>query len=365
MGNRTCEGCGSQLQMDDPSRPGYLPPKAFSKETMLCQRCFRIRHYGDVTPVAHDPEVYARILDDVGEAEGLVVLVVDLFDFSGSWIPGLHRRIGRNPLLLVANKLDLFPASTRKGRLREWVRRSSREMGIEPVDVLLCSAAKGWQIDQVMASIERHRRGQDVYIIGTTNVGKSTLVNRIIQDAGGGGGRITTSPYPGTTLDRIQIPLDDGRAIIDTPGIVRKDRLIEWVSPKDLRAISPKVTLRPKVYQLNEKQTLFFGGFARFDFVQGPRQSFVFYVANELSLHRTKLEKADAVWASHRGGLLSPPEDWSQLPKWKRHVFHFSGQQKEDLVVAGLGWVTGGTERAEVILWAPEGIQIELRPAVI
>ncbi len=365
MNNRICEGCGSLLQSKKSSLPGYIPPQTMTKETLLCQRCFRIRHYGEVTKVEQDPELYTRILDGIGDTRGLVVLVVDLFDFSGSWIPGLHRRIGENPLLVVGNKLDLFPRSTRQGRLREWVRSSTKEMGFDPVDVIVCSAAKGWQVDRVMEAIEKYRRGQDVYIVGTTNVGKSTLINRMIHDAGGDLPTITTSPYPGTTLDVIQIPLEDGRTMTDTPGIVRKDRLIEWVTPKDLRAITPRDTLRPKVYQLQAGQTLFFGGFARLDFVKGDRQSFVCYLANNLRIHRTKLEQADPLWEKHRGGLLSPPKDWQQLPPWKRHVFHLDGQEKKDLVVAGLGWVAGGMARGEVVLWAPEGIDVGLRDAII
>ena len=32
-----------------------------------------------------------------------------------------------------------------------------------------------------MEMIEKYRKGRDVYIVGCTNVGKSTLVNRIIK----------------------------------------------------------------------------------------------------------------------------------------------------------------------------------------
>ena len=33
------------------------------------------------------------------------------FDFNGSLIPGLHRFIGDNPVLLVGNKVDILPKS--------------------------------------------------------------------------------------------------------------------------------------------------------------------------------------------------------------------------------------------------------------
>ena len=44
-----------------------------------------------------------------------------------------------------------------------------------------------------------------------------------------------------------------------------------------------------------------------FDFIQGERSSFIAYVANDVVLHRTKLEKADAFYQKHVGGLLQPP----------------------------------------------------------
>jgi ribosome biogenesis GTPase YqeH len=362
-----CVGCGVPLQAADPKQPGYVPEKvlAEAEQDAVCQRCFRIRHYNEVAPVVHDPGYYEDLLRRIADTDSLVVQVVDLFDFDGSWIPDLPRWIGENPLLLIANKIDLFPKSVKHGRIREWVRRSAERLGANPVDIVLCSAAKGFYIREVMAAIERHRQGRDVYVVGVTNVGKSTLINRLLHDFGDGGQPITTSPYPGTTLDTIRIPLEDGRSLIDTPGIVRKDRLSEWVSPADLKVIVPKGTINPRVYQLNDRQTLFLGGLARVDFIKGPRQPFVLYVSNALYVHRTKYEKADEIQRTHLGELLAPPEDPSVLPPWRKQRFHIPGGGKQDLVIAGLGWIAVGKEAAEIEVWAPEGIQVELRPSVI
>src|SRR5699024_6480447 len=88
---------------------------------------------------------------------------------------------------------------------------------------------------------------------------------------------ITTSYFPGTTLGFIEIPLDDTTSMIDTPGIVNDDQMAHYVSKHDLKIITPGKEIKPRGYQLNEKQTLFFGGLARLDFLRGEKQSFVCY----------------------------------------------------------------------------------------
>lgn len=366
MTENRCEGCGVALQTADPGQVGFIPEKALTRDVVLCRRCYRIRHYGEMGSVEQDPDAYLKRLDEIAERDCLVVLVVDLFDFAGSWIPGLLRRIGNHPLLVIANKVDLFPPSVKEGRLKEWVLQLMDEMGLHPEDVVLCSARKGMNIKRVMQAMESCRNGRDVYMIGTTNVGKSTLVNQLLKEAGGAEEAvITTSPYPGTTLDAIRIPLDDGKYLIDTPGIVRNDRMSEWVSSKELKEVVPSGTIKPKGYQLNEKQTLFFGGLSRFDFVSGKKQPFVCYLSNRLYIHRTKLEQADNLWEKHRGKLLSPPKDPSALPPLKKHVIHLKGKRKEDIVISGLGWIAAGKEKAWIEVWVPEGIGVSTRPSII
>jgi len=69
--------------------------------------------------------------------------------------------------------------------------------------------------------------GPKLAVIGRPNVGKSTLINRLIGDE-----RLVTSDEPGTTRDSIVVPCErDGRrfALIDTAGIRRRARVSEAV----------------------------------------------------------------------------------------------------------------------------------------
>src|SRR6185437_13616153 len=97
-----------------------------------------------------------------------------------------------------------------------------RGIGLEPTDLLFCSARTGEGINAVVEAIERNRCGNHVYVLGTTNVGKSTFMNRLLRNFGGERENvITTSCHSGTTLDFIPIDLGDGTFLFDTPGVMR------------------------------------------------------------------------------------------------------------------------------------------------
>lgn len=361
--NQKCSGCGIVLQSDHPNQPGYIPIKKIQESTkgILCQRCFRIQHYNEISPLFQQEEDMTKIFAQIAKSRSLVVQVIDLFDFDGSVIPGVHRRIGNNPLVLLANKIDLFPKSTKFGKLKNWLNSSARELGIRPIYIDLISAEKGWNIKEAFSEIDRLRQGTDVYVIGAANVGKSTLINHLLRPEE----KVTTSRYPGTTLSTIKIPLHDGKAIIDTPGKLQKDRLSEWLTPKECKIVIPNQPMKPRIYQLQDQQTLFFGGLVRLDYVKGPKQPFVCYVSNQLLIHRTKRANADRLQDRQFGRLLVPPADRSLIPRWKKHRIHLAGKEKEDIVIAGLGFISSGQAKAEIDLWVPEGIRIGIRPAII
>ncbi|MBV7389916.1 MULTISPECIES: ribosome biogenesis GTPase YqeH [Enterococcus] len=363
-----CIGCGAKIQTEHPNQLGYTPQSALEKGLasgdVYCQRCFRLRHYNEIQDVHLTDDDFLRLLNELGKTDALIVNVVDIFDFNGSLIPGLHRFVGDNPVLLVGNKVDILPKSLKKNHLIQWMKERAHEEGLRPEEVLLTSARKPHEMENLLAKIEEYRKGRDVYVVGVTNVGKSTLINQIIKQSAGVQDLITTSQFPGTTLDKIEIPLDDGHFLIDTPGIIHRHQMAHYLGKKDLKIIAPHKEIKPKVYQLNAGQTLFLGGLARFDFVSGEKASFIAYVSNDITPHRTKLEKATEFYAKHVGVLLQPPrpDEVAEFPELVR--FEFSIKEKTDIVFAGLGWVTV-LKPAVVAGWAPRGVDVLTRKALI
>lgn len=363
-----CIGCGALIQTTEETKVGYTPLSALEKGLesgqVYCKRCFRLRHYNDIADVHISDDEFQALLHSVGDSNALVVNVIDLFDFNGSVIPGLSRFVSGNDVLLVGNKKDILPKSVKDSKVTQWLKERAYEEGLRPVDVLLISAQNNYAIKELIAKINQYRKGRDVYVVGVTNVGKSTLINAIIQEITGDKNIITTSRFPGTTLDKIEIPLDDGSYLYDTPGIIHRYQMAHYLSAKSLKFVSPRKEIKPKTYQLHPSQTLFLSGLARFDFVSGEKQGFTGFFDNELKIHRTKLEGASEFYRKHVGNLLSPPtiSEKESFPELVRHEFTIT--EKTDLVFSGLGWIRVNGE-AKVAAWAPKGVAVVTRKAII
>ena len=155
----------------------------------------------------------------------------DLVIFLADGKEGLHsgdatvvdllRRSGK-PVLYGVNKID--------GPEQENAMYEFYGLGVEKFFPI--SAAHGYGIRDMMDTLvemlppettgEERGEGIRVAIIGRPNVGKSSLLNRIM-----GSERVLVSDLPGTTRDAIDVSVtvnDTAYVLIDTPGIRRRSK---------------------------------------------------------------------------------------------------------------------------------------------
>jgi ribosome biogenesis GTPase YqeH len=365
-----CIGCGAVLQDQDANKSGYLPASrlqavlANPDQEIYCQRCFRLRHYNEITPVEQNNDDFLALLNSLASKKALIVNVVDLFDFSNSLIAALKRFVGDNDLILVGNKFDLFPKNSRQSKIKDWMRQEANRMGLHPKKIFLVSAQRKINLDQLLAYLNRYSQDRDVYFVGTTNVGKSTLINAIIQLAGADADLITASRFPGTTLDQIKIPLASGHYLVDTPGILNQEQLATILPSKYLKLIAPQKPLKPVTYQLHAGNSLFLAGLGRLDLVKAAQDkvSLTVYAARDLYLHRTKTENAADFYRRQVGKLLTPPEAEDELPALAGRDFKV--KVKSDILLAGLGFVTVPAN-CQVRAYSPGQIGLGIRRALI
>ncbi|SEI37832.1 ribosome biogenesis GTPase YqeH [Sharpea azabuensis] len=361
MEEKRCYGCGAVIQSTDPKKIGYVPQSANQGEHVLCQRCFKLQHYHQQFDASLSAEDFLKMISVIGDKNCLVVYIVDIFDYDGSAIPGLMRHIGYNDVLLLANKRDILPKSLKDHHIEMWLRRRLKEEGIKPLDVILTSCKKNYHFDEIYDAIDNYRKGRDVFVVGMSNVGKSTFINGLLKHYGQSDGFITTSEFPGTTLDLIKIPLDEKSAIYDTPGIINKHQYTQVVDAKTLKLIMPQGEVKPMTYQLNGDQTLFIGGLARFDYLGDTKASITTFFSKRLKIHRTKTSKATSLYDNHKE--LSPCLD--RIARMQdmvmREYFLKDGQE---VVISGLGFITVKPAN-KVRIYVPKDIDVFVRDALI
>jgi hypothetical protein len=74
-----CIGCGAQIQTTDKEALGYTPNSALKKglETgqLYCQRCFRLRHYNEISDIKLNDDDFLALLNQIGDSDALIVNV--------------------------------------------------------------------------------------------------------------------------------------------------------------------------------------------------------------------------------------------------------------------------------------------------
>lgn len=360
-----CFGCGAIIQNDNEKHIGYVPQTAMKNDAVLCQRCFQLKNYHKLQETNMTKDDFLSILQQIGEKDCLVVYMIDLFDFNGSLVQGLMRHIAYNDVLVLANKRDILPKSVKEVKLEHWVRRRLKEEGVKPLDVIVTSGLKNMNMDMIYDAIMEHRQNRDVYVVGVTNVGKSTFINALLRHYADVESQnlITVSEFPGTTLNFIEIPLDDHSTLYDTPGIINESQMTHFIDTQDIKKIIPQTELKPMVFQLNVGQTLYFGGLGRIDFVSGKSASFIAYFSRYLKIHRTKTMNADELYNRHKAleYEIAGIEDINQMKTYDFQV----PQGKHDIVISGLGFMTINSDGVRVSVKVPSQISVTIREAII
>ena len=132
-----CMGCGILLQNENITQEGYVTDLSSN----LCQRCFRLKNYGDYQFVTKSNEEFLEILKAVGKTKDLVLHIVDLLNMDKDL--GAIRKYLPNKMILVLNKRDALPKSIKDEKILDYV----RSLDLTYEDIIIISANKNYQLD--------------------------------------------------------------------------------------------------------------------------------------------------------------------------------------------------------------------------
>ena len=273
---KRCSGCGVLLQDQNLLQEGYTT----SLENDVCQRCFRMKNYGEYQVVTKSNDEYLKILKSVGETKDLVLYITDLLNLEEN-IEEI-RNIIPNKMILVLNKKDVLPKSVKEEKLINYL----KEKNIEFEEVIVVSVNKNINVDYLLKRIKYYQTSKNVYVVGHTNAGKSSLINKLISNYSDNTQELTMSPLPSTTLNLVKIDINDYLTSIDTPGLVDNGSILNRVDASMVKKISPKKEIKPRTYQLRKNQSIIIEDLIRIDYVEGEKNSFTLFVSNDLKVKR-------------------------------------------------------------------------------
>jgi len=407
-----------------------------SEKKVICQRCHKLQNTGQVsetlrpgwtTEPSLKQEHFRKILQPI--KKGVVVVLVDVFDFHASVLPQLESLLlqeeeeNLNPIMIVVNKIDLLPnkLGKRKLRIENWIRNELDHLGVTTLlhkhnkalrnnsrsvtstsgMLRLVSCKTGFGVDGMLKKVRdlADEFDTDVYVVGAANAGKSTLMNHLLKKNNDNycsnnvtkkkkkksPGKvsqeklhITTSPLPGTTLQFIKINIGNGRSLYDTPGLLIPGTVTSKLTPEELKMVVPRKQVQPVTFRVAPgKCVLIGGGLATIEILPPSKPFlFTFYISNEVKLHPTDSAKMNETIQKQVGKLLVPPLDPNRL----NAIIGENNLDQTDLIIEGCGWkeasadvaIRGlgwiaitGAGKARVRVGVPHGIGVSVRPPMM
>lgn len=356
---RICKGCGEVLQYTNPKQKGYMPEEVYKRGTVdLCRRCFRLQHYNDDNADFMPSDNLTKILYDATKKKAIFAYIIDLFNFEATFDREINDIIKGSKVILLANKRDILCKSFNNDVIKEYVIRRAKEAGLDPVDVIIMSAKKNYNIDEVYNSFVHYAKNKDIYVIGAASSGKSTFINKFLKNYKNDTERvITVSCYPGTTSRLIEIPLTDKNSIYDTPGIDSKSSMICNVEKEVIKHIIPKLEIKPITYQLNKGNMLLFGNLARIEYIDGPRTGVTVYVARTVDVHRAKIDNLETIKKNLIDKEKIKPIS-KEIDGYKMTRIKETKDTKQDIIIAGLCWISYKGNGQVFKVYTPKDVKV-------
>lgn len=275
--NKVCIGCGSKFQTLDKNKEGYINPKVYEKAT-LCERCFKIKYYGEAY-VTDNPKDKTSLIKMINDSKKSVVYLVDTLTISKETLSVIDSL--SNKVYLVLTKKDLLPKSVKNSKLKEYISNLTLIK-----DVFVISALKNNGVTELYNELIKNNE-KSVYVIGYTSSGKSTFINKLLM-LNGKSGNITTSSLPNTTLECINIKLNDKLTLIDTPGFVSENSSYNFIDVDIYKKLLPKSVIKPKVYTIKKDFMIILGDILRIENNSNEDVNLVFYFKNEIKLNKMR-----------------------------------------------------------------------------
>lgn len=359
---RRCYSCGVVLQSKDHDKDGYVEKELLqdlSKGVLFCQKCFHSEKYNLSPKEASLDHQFFTLIADAQATDALIVYVINLFSFEAGFIRALNHWLSGLDILVLANKRDIIPQDVSDETLKEYVAHRLRVEKLKVSDVKLVSASENYNIRDVIDTIKELRKRRDVYIIGQKHSGKTTLMEAFLKEYKNvSRTNIITQNYPGTNLKVMQIPIDQSTYFYDTPGLGNDNSILEKVEKQVLKSIVPIKRVEKRLHTLSKDQSLFIGGLARIELVEGEKTAVGCYFSSEVDIRKIIVpEPNNQFLRTLNKNLLHPTsKNLQSLKDFDIYDVVVDEEGSRDIGINGLGWFSFIANKQTFRLYVPKGV---------
>lgn len=294
-----CIGCGVVLQNTDSNNDGYVE----NLEHNLCKRCFMIKNYNKNIITNKTNRDYLNVINNIRDND-TVVYVSSLLTLNLDFIDKFKK------VILVLTKRDILPKSIREHKIINYISKKYNNIS----NIIIVSALKKYNLD-CLYNLLYENKNNSIYFVGTTNSGKSTLINELIKSYDGREGNITVSNYPATTLDVVSVKIGN-LTIKDTPGLVIEDSIINYLDDKYIGKINSKKEIKPITFQIKGSGAILIDELFRIEY-ETIESSMTFYLSNNLNVSSISLNN----------------------PRLKNLKYKLFEMNNQDLVIEDIGFI--------------------------
>lgn len=358
---KRCVNCGSLLQTANPDYPGYIDATVLEEagdKDCLCRNCTEgFKKYSNSETGLE--EGYYKIISEIKNKNALVVYVLDLYSFEGTFLPEINEDLKDLRVLAVGNKRDLLPSYVDDNELLEYVRHRLRVAKLDVVDAILTDTVRDYNINLLIEKIKEYGAGKDVYLVGASVSGKSALIQTIIKNYHNDSAEpIVTHTFKGTSFRGFKIPLNKSNYLFEAPGLPIESSILTRVESIVGHYIIPESEVAPRSYKIKQGDSIIFGGLCIMELIKGKEMNVDVFASHLCEVKASSDGESLFASALKKGNIRPRSKNLNSFADFDVYDLEVTEEGHRDLGVTGLGWIHFIADKQVFRVFVPKGVGV-------
>lgn len=364
-----CYNCGAVLQSSKSKEKGYIQKDLLDnyndgQQVLYCQKCFDFMKVINTGALEQNiDKATTKILDDAVATDAYIIWVVDLFTFNGTLNPDVVKKVKKLQVGVIGTHRDLFSNLIKDETLERFLRERFTECGIKPESITVLGNEDEVDVKELMKKYNAARKAHDIYMIGSMNSGKTSLINKFLKNyINKTKWQIKTENYRGTNVKVMSIPLTNSSFVYELPGFSLATSVMGKVEKEVQKLITPRRKIETHYRTITKGDAIALGSLGYFEMYSGRATAIKLYCAEGVEIKKLSSAKVDDfIEENNRKRSLRPVSE--RISSFRDYdFFEYTMEndgQVHDIAIEGLGWISFVAKGQVIRVMFPKGAAIK------